>query len=67
MAKMSLTSIVGVVISLLILGILLPIGLNEILGFQSTDSTVQTLIATVLPILAVIGVIMIFIPKDSKN
>lgn len=66
MAKLSVMSIIGVVIAALIVGVLLPIGLNEVLAFQSSNSTIQTLVATVLPILAVVGLIMTFIPKSKS-
>lgn len=59
-------SIIGVVIALLLLGLLLPIGLNDILGFTSTNTTVQTLVATVIPLMAIVGLIMAIIP-GKKN
>ena len=64
MARMSVGAIVGLVVSLLLVGILMPIGLNEILGFTSDNSTIQTLVATVLPIMAVIGLVLAMVPKD---
>ena len=65
MAKISPAYIIGIVIAGLLLGILLPIALNDILGFTSNNSTIQTLVATILPIMAVISIVMLFVP--SKN
>ena len=65
MAKLGPRTIVITVISLLLLGILLPIGLTELTGFTSTDSNVQTLVAEVIPIVAVIGLVMSLIPRAS--
>lgn len=62
---LSVRNIVGVVIALLLMGILLPIGLNDILAFTSTNSTIQTLVATVVPIMAVISLVLVLVPKRS--
>jgi len=62
---LSTNRIIAVVISLLLIGILLPIGLNDILGFTSTNSTIQTLVATVIPIMAVIGIVLAIIPSSE--
>lgn len=64
MRKISPSSIVLVVISLLLMGILLPIGLSELTGFTSTDDNVQTLVSEVVPIVAVIGIVLALIPRD---
>lgn len=60
MAKLSIGFIVGIVVAGLLLGILLPIALNDLLGFYSTNSTVMTLVGTVLPIVGVMTIIMLF-------
>jgi hypothetical protein len=62
---MKISAIIGLVVAAILLGVLLPIGLNDILGFTSTDSTVQTLVATVLPVIAVIAIILMFVPNRS--
>lgn len=59
----SAQKVIAVVISLLLIGILLPIGLNDVLGFTSTNSTIQTLVATVIPIMAVIGLVLALVPS----
>ena len=61
----SAKSIVGVVIALLLMGILLPIGLNNILGFTSTNPTIQTLVSIVIPIMAIIGIVLALIPRGD--
>lgn len=63
---MKVSGIVALVVSLILMGVLLPIGLNDVLGFTSTNSTIQTLVATVLPIMAVIGLVVALIPKGSS-
>jgi hypothetical protein len=66
MATISTSYIIGVVVAGLLLGILLPIALNDILAFTSTNATIQTLVSIVLPIIAVITLIILFIPKGNK-
>ena len=63
----SAKSIVGVVVALLLMGILLPIGLTEILSFTSTNDTIQTLVSTVIPIMAVIGLVLALVPSGGSN
>lgn len=58
--------IIGMVISLLLAGILLPIGLTDIVAFNSTNPTIETLVGTVLPIMAVIGLVMLFVSKKTN-
>jgi len=57
--------IIGVIVALILLGVLLPIGMTDILGFTSTDSTIQTLVATVLPLMAVVGIVISLIPRSE--
>lgn len=63
--NLSPNKIVFTVIALLLLGILLPIGLTDLVGFTSTDSNVQTLVSQVIPIVAVVGIVMALIPKSK--
>lgn len=67
MAKLSIPAIIGLIVSLLLMGILLPIGLNDILGFTSSNSTVQTLVTTVIPVIAVVSLVMAFLPKGGNS
>ena len=62
----SVGKIIGLTVSLLLMGILLPIGLTEILAFTSTNATITTLVATVVPIISVIGIVVGMLPKDSN-
>jgi len=59
------SSIIGVVIALLLLGILLPIGLTDLTGFTSTDANIQTLVSEVIPIVSIVGIVMALIPRKS--
>lgn len=67
MATIKPHTIIGVVIAGVLLGVLLPIALNDILAFTSDNSTIQTLVATVIPILAVISVVLMFLPRGSNS
>jgi len=55
--------IIGLVVAAILMGVLLPIGLNDVLGFTSDNSTIQTLVATVLPVIAVISLVLVLVPK----
>jgi fumarate reductase subunit D len=65
MADMSPSKIIGLVVALLLIGILLPIGLTDLLAYTSTDSTIQTLVSSVIPIMAIIGLVLAFVPRSS--
>lgn len=58
--------IIGFMVALLIIGVLLPVGLSDILEFSSTNSTIETLVTTILPIMAVVGLVIAFVPKGEK-
>lgn len=58
--------IVSLVVGLLLLSILLPVGLNDLIAFTSDNANVQTIVSTVIPIVAVIGILMLLIPKKSE-
>lgn len=58
--------IIGVVIALLLAGILLPIGLDEIALFTSTNTTIETLVTVVLPVMAVLSLVLLFIGRGRK-
>lgn len=60
------TTIIGIVIALLLAGTLLPIGLDSLANFTSTDSTIQSLVTSVLPIMAVVGIILLFVARSKK-
>ena len=65
--------IIGVVVSLLLVGVLLPIGLSDLLAYNGTynatatggaagtNSTMATLIGTVIPVMLVITLIIGFL------
>lgn len=64
--ELSAGKIISVVIALLLLGILIPIGITELEAFTSTNTALQTVITTVIPIVAVVGLLMYFIPKHQE-
>lgn len=55
--------IIGLVIALLLAGILLPIGLDQIALFTSTNATIETLVTVVIPVMAVLAIVMLFIGR----
>lgn len=60
------SKIIGIVVSLLFLGLLLPIGLEALLDMtlpSGVDASVETILLVVLPILVVLGLALAFIPK----
>lgn len=59
--------IIGLVIALLLAGILLPIGLDQIALFTSTNSTIETLVTVVIPVMAVLAIVMLFIGKNKNQ
>lgn len=67
---LSAGKIIGVVIALLLIGILLPIGLGEsgvsgLLGITTGDATIDLLIP-LIGIMAVVGLMMAFMPKGNS-
>jgi uncharacterized membrane protein YraQ (UPF0718 family) len=57
--------IIGIVIALLLAGILLPIGLDSILAYNGTSETINLLVTTVVPVMAVIGIVMMFLIRKK--
>lgn len=53
----SIKTVVGIAVGLLVVGLLLPVGLNEIANATMTnvDPAVVTMVQVVLPVLAVVG------------
>ena len=61
------SSIIAISIGAILLGVLLPIALNGLLAFTSPNATVQTMVSVILPIIAVIGIIMFFVPRGESE
>jgi len=57
------SEIIGLVVAAILMGVLLPIALNDVLGFVSDNATIQTLVSTVLPVIAVISLVLVLVPK----
>ena len=69
-SKISTSSITSIVISFILIAVLLPIGLTQLLSAVwpvGMDSTIETLITIVLPIMAVIGIVLKFIPHGNES
>jgi hypothetical protein len=63
----SASKIIGLIVGLLVLGLLLPIGMVGILEFTSTNTTVQTIVTSLLPILVIVGIILAIVPKGGSE
>ena len=72
------SAIIGMTISLLLIGILLPIGLPTLIAYNGTytnaagtsigmNSTIGTLVGTIIPIMAVIGIVMGFVAYKNSD
>jgi len=69
-SKISTSSITSIVISFILIAVLLPIGLTQLLSAVwpvGMDTTIETLITIVLPIMAVIGIVLKFIPHGNES
>jgi len=66
--KNIMSLVVGITISLILIAILLPIGLDQIASVNTTawDSSVATLITIVVPIIAGIAAALLFTKYLSK-
>ncbi len=58
-------TIIGFIVALLLMGVLLPIGLTDLLEFSNTNATIETLVTTVLPIMIAIGLVLGFMPRGK--
>ena len=80
MAKLNMSNVILISISLIVIAIILPIGLayigtagnatvtingSAVALSDAVDPAVLTLLTVLLPILVVIGIIMYFIPRDT--
>lgn len=59
------TKIMEIAIGLLIVAVMVPIGLTTLAGATLTgvDPTVQTVLLVLLPILAILGIALYFMPR----
>lgn len=69
--------VISMTIALLLVGILLPIGLSDIVDYNGTyyyangsvagtNTTIATLVGTVIPIMAVISIILMFVSNRNR-
>lgn len=69
--KLSAGSIIGIVVAFILIATLLPIGLNELENFANnytgSNTTIVSLVTTILPILVVIGIIVGMIGGSKKD
>lgn len=56
--------IVELIVAFILIGTLIPLGLNGMLSFTSTNSTIQTLVVSVVPVIGVVVLVMAFIPDN---
>ena len=56
--------IVGIVmlfVAALLAGILLPIGIDALTNYTSTDANIQTMVAEALPIILIVAIVMLIL------
>ncbi len=60
-----MSKVIGIAVALLLVAVLVPVALTTLAGANVTgvDDTVVTVLTILLPILAVIGIAMYFIPR----
>lgn len=60
-----MSKVIGIAVALLLVAVLVPVALTTLAGANVTgvDGTVVTVLTILLPILAVIGIAMYFIPR----
>jgi len=60
-----MSKVIGIAVALLLVAVLVPVALTTLAGANVTgvDETVVTVLTILLPILAVIGIAMYFIPR----
>jgi len=65
----SARGIVGLAVSLLLIAILVPIAMTEIVGANQTGwgTALVTIFGTVIPVLAIIGLALKFLPGSRKG
>ena len=66
--KAELGKIVTVAIGLFIAGVILPVALTAIANgnYTGVDSSVKTVVTVLLPVLGVIAIALIFLPRIRK-
>lgn len=70
MAKFSSNTIIGIVISFILIATLLPVGLDSLFAMvlpETAPDILSTLLLTLLPIAAVLGIVMYFLPKQKRD
>lgn len=60
-----MSKVIGIAVALLLVAVLVPVALTTLAGANVTgvDDTVVTVLTILLPIMAVIGIAMYFIPR----
>ena len=68
MAGINAGEIVMLAIGFLLVAILTPIGMNELVGANTTgwESSVKTIFSTLLPILYIVGVAIRYVPRRGR-
>lgn len=62
----SASNIINIVVSFLLVAILLPIGLDALFDMvlpETIDASIETLLLVVLPLFAVLGIALAYIPR----
>lgn len=68
--KVNASSLISLIIGFILIAVLIPVGLNSLLTMvlpSGTDPVIATLLQTLLPIMAILGIVMAFIPKFKQS
>jgi len=59
--------VIGIVISFILIAVFMPIGLQQLasMSIPTEMETVGTLLTTVVPIIAVISIVLLMLPKQK--
>lgn len=66
MSQSQTNNIINVVVAFIIIAVLVPIGLDQLLTAtlpETTPAVVETLLLTILPLLAILGIVLPFVKR----
>ena len=62
-----ISGLIGLVIFGLLAGLLLPVGLESLTNFTSTDETVETMVSIVLPVMIAVALVIAVVSLAQRK
>ena len=62
-----ISGLIGLVIFGLLAGLLLPVGLESLTNFTSTDETVETIVSIVLPVMIAVALVIAVVSLAQRK